>query len=56
MNTWWTPEEVAAHYRMPVQTVRRKIRRGEIRAKNRGTEKCRRYLISLSEIRRLDAA
>ena len=53
---WSTPEQVAAYYQLPLQTVWKKIRRGEIKAKNFGTERCHRYRVSASEIRRLDAA
>lgn len=51
---WWTPEQVAAHYQMPVTTVRQRIRQKKIRAKNIGTEKRPIYRVSAGEIRRLD--
>jgi hypothetical protein len=51
---WWTPQEVADYHRMPVNEVWRKIRRGEIRALNRGRGRRRLYLVSANEIRRID--
>lgn len=56
MNAWWTPEQVAEYYQLPLSTVWRKIRQGEIRAKNVGTLRRRMYRVSAAEIRRLDQA
>ncbi len=53
-RAWWTPEQVAEYYQLPLNTVWRKIRRGEIRAKNFGTPNCRRYRVTAAEIRRID--
>lgn len=55
-RAWWTPEQVAEYYQLPLSTVWKKIRRGEIRAKNFGSDRQRRYRVSATEIRRLDAA
>ncbi|MCW5952475.1 MAG: helix-turn-helix domain-containing protein [Propionibacteriaceae bacterium] len=54
LRAWWTPEQVAAYYQLPLHSVWRKIRQGEIRAKNLGTPRCPRYRVSAHEIRRLD--
>lgn len=59
---WWTTEEVAEHFRLPVKSIRARIRLGRerpdhpqaIRAKNLGTERRPMYRISAAEIRRLD--
>ena len=56
MNAWWTPEQVAEYYQIPLKTVWQKIRLGEIRAKNIGTPKRHIYRISAAEIRRYDQA
>lgn len=56
IQPWWTPEQVAAYYQLPLQTVWKKIRAKEIQAKNFGTDRCHRYRVSAAEIRRLDAA
>ena len=53
---WLRPKEVAEHFQIPESTVWRKIRTGEIRAKNWGTQRCPRYRISTAEVRRLDMA
>lgn len=53
---WITPEQLAKHFQLPLSTVWKKIRRGDIQAKNFGTEKCHRYRISQHEVRRLEAA
>lgn len=53
---WWTPEQVADYYQLPMQTVWKMIRRGDIRAKNFGTERCKRYRIAAAEVRRTDQA
>ncbi len=56
IQPWLTPEQVADYYQLPIKTVWKKIRRGEIKAKNFGTDRCHRYRVSAVEIRRLDAA
>ncbi len=56
MNAWWTPEQVAEYYQIPLKTVWQKIRLGEIRAKNIGTSNRHIYRISAAEIRRYDQA
>lgn len=52
---WFTAKQVAEHFQLPESTVQRKIRKGEIRAKNFGTDRCPRYRISRRELRRLEA-
>lgn len=60
---WYLPEELAERFRMPVSTIRQRIRIGNelpahpqaIRAKNFGTEKCPRYRIHAREVARLEA-
>jgi len=52
---WWTPEEVADYYRIKIHRVWRRIRQGDIRAKNVGTKGHPEYRISQAEINRLDA-
>lgn len=53
---WWTPEQVAAYYQLPLQTVWKMIRRGQIRAKNVGTERRHIYRVSQAEVHRIDQA
>lgn len=51
---WWTPEQVAEYYQIPLHRVWRRIRQKEIRAKNVGTRGRPNYRISQAEINRLD--
>ena len=51
---WWTPEQVAEYYQIPLHQVWRRIRQKVINAKNIGTPRRPMYRISAAEIRRLD--
>lgn len=61
---WWTTDQVAAYYQLPVKTVRQRIRLGNelpnhpqaIRAKNFGTKAKPKYRVHDSELRRIDNA
>lgn len=55
-SQWWKPEQVAEYYQLPLSTVWKKIRTGEIRAINLGTDRQPRYRVSPSEIRRINQA
>lgn len=53
---WLTTEQVAQHYQIPVSTIRQRIRTGQIRARNFGTDRKPMYRIHIREVRRIDAA
>ena len=53
---WLTTEQVAEHYQLPVSTIRQRIRRGLIKARNFGTDRKPMYRVHMREIRRIDAA
>ena len=63
-HAWWTPEQVADHFQMPVKTIRARIRLGKglpndrraIRAINVGTVRKPMYRVSSAEIRRIEQA
>lgn len=55
-SPWLTTEQVAAHYQMPVSTIRQRIRTGRIKARNIGTTRRPIYRVHVTEVRRLDAA
>ena len=38
-SPWLTTDQVAAHYQLPVTTIRQRIRTGRIRARNFGTDR-----------------
>ncbi len=61
--TWYLTEELAERLRLPVSTIRQRIRIGNelpahpqaIRAKNFGTERCPRCRIHAREVALLEA-
>lgn len=54
VRPWWTPEQVSDYYQLPIATVWRMIRRGDIRAKNFGTARRKHYRVAAAEVRRID--
>ena len=55
-SPWLTTDQVAAHYQLPVTTIRQRIRTGRIRARNFGTDRKPLYRVHINEVRRLDNA
>lgn len=62
-RVWYLADELAERFRVPVYTIRQRIRIGNelpehpqaIRAKNFGTAKCPRYRIHAREVARLES-